>query len=123
MLRALFCVGFGEQAKLADGPLGAEPLRQMNGCSGSGGDGGEGRESGKGQEAGGVVETEPGAELSGGGPEDTTAESGIESPKTVELDGDRGGAGSRGDSAPSTSNGFSRKEKLGENARELRLPT
>jgi hypothetical protein len=122
MLRALFCVGFREQTKLADGPLGAEPFCQMDGCSRPGGDGGEDRESGKGQEAGGVVEAEPEAELTGGGPEDAAAESGVEPAKTVELDGDRRGAGSCGDRAASASDRLSRKKKLGEHASELGLP-
>lgn len=118
----MFCVGFGGEAELAGGALGSESFGQMEGCARTGCDGREGDESGQGEQTGGVVEAESEAELTGGGSEDAAAEGGVEGPETVELDGDGGSAGSGGDGAAPSANGFSGEEDLGEDAGELGLP-
>ena len=60
----------------------------MNGGPGAGGDGGIGTISTEGEEARGLVEAEPGAELAGCGAKDAAAQSGFEGAEAVEFDGD-----------------------------------
>jgi hypothetical protein len=61
----------------------------VEGGAGAGGDGGVGEKSAEGEEAGGLVEGEPGAELAGCGSNDAAAEGGVEGAEAVEFDGDR----------------------------------
>ena len=56
-----------KQADFAGRPVGAEVVGEMKGGTGAGGDGGIGAKSTEGEEAGGFVEAEAGAELAGGG--------------------------------------------------------
>ena len=56
-----------KQADFAGRPVGAEVVGEMKGGTGAGGDGGIGTKSTEGEEAGGFVEAEAGAELAGGG--------------------------------------------------------
>ena len=95
------------EADFAGGAFGAEVVCEVEGGSGAGGDGGEGLESAAGEEAGGFVEAEAGAELAGGGPEYTTAKGGVEGAEAVELDGDGLGLACGGaDGAASAADGF-----------------
>ena len=81
-------------------------------------------EAAEGEEAGGFVEAETGAELAGGGAEDAAAEGGVEGAEALELDGDRGLglAGCGGDGAAASADGFAGEEELGEDAGEFGLP-
>jgi hypothetical protein len=82
-----------EKAKFARRTVGAEVVGKMEGGSGAGGDGrgSDGwirLESAEGEESGGLVEAEAGAELAGGSSEDSAPEGGIEGAEAVELDRD-----------------------------------
>ncbi len=66
------------EAEFAGGAVGAEATGQVEDRSGAGGYGGVGAETAEGEEAGGLVEGEAGAELAGRGAENSAAESGIE---------------------------------------------
>ena len=78
--------------------------------------------SAEGEEAGGLVEAEAGAELTGGGAEDAAAEGGVEGAEAVEFDGDGGLAGSGADGAASATDGLAGEQELGEDAAEFGLP-
>jgi hypothetical protein len=94
----------------------------VEGGSGAGGDGGVGEKSTEGEESGGFVEAETGAELAGGGSEDAATEGGVEEAEAVKFDGDRGLAGSGADSAAAASDGLAGEEELREDAAEFGLP-
>ena len=81
-----------------------------------------GAKAAEGEEAGGLVEAEAGAELAGGGAEDAAAEGGVEGAEAVEFDGDGGLAGGGADGAASASDGFAGEKELGEEAAEFGLP-
>jgi hypothetical protein len=78
-----------EKAEFAGGAFGAEVVAEVEGGSGAAGDGGVGEKSAEGEEAGGLVEGEAGAELAGCGSDDAAAEGRVEPAEAVEFDGDR----------------------------------
>lgn len=102
----------------------------------AGGCGGEGEESAEGQEAFGLVETEPGAHLTGGGSEDSATEGGVQGAEALDFDGDGGLAGGSGDgftspgrpdgdypdSAAASADGLTGEQELGEQAGKFGLP-
>ena len=115
------------EAELARGAFGAEVVGELEGGAGAGGDGGGadgwiGLEAAEGEEAGGLVEAEACAELTGGGSDDATAEGWVEGAETVEFDGDGGFARGGADGASSATNGFAGEKELGERAGEFGLP-
>ena len=110
-----------EKAKFARGTVGAEVVGEMEAGSGARGDGGGSGgwvrlESAEGEESGGLVEAEAGAELAGGGAEDAAAEGWVEGAETVEFDGYGGLAGGGADGAASSADGLAGEEELGEEA-------
>ena len=110
-----------EEAKFARGAVGAKAVGEVEGGSGAGGDGwGVSRRAGwkstEGEEAGGFVEAEAGAQLAGGGSDDAATEGRVECAETVELDGDGGLAGSGADGAASATDGLAGEQELGEDA-------
>jgi hypothetical protein len=107
---------FKKEAKFAGGTVGAEVVGEVKRGPGTGGDGGVGPKSTEREEAGGFIEAEAGAELAGGGPEDTTAEGGVEGAEAVEFDGDGGLAWGGADGSATASDGLAGKEELGEDA-------
>ena len=116
-----------EEAEFAGGTLGAEVVGEVEGGAGAGGYGGRsdrgvGGEAAEGEEAGGLVEAEACAELTGGGSDDATAEGWVEGAETVEFDGDGGFARGGADGASSATNGFAGEKELGERAGEFGLP-
>jgi hypothetical protein len=86
----------------------------VQGGSGAGGHGGIGAKSTEGEESGGLVEAETGAELAGGCAEDASTEGGVEGAETVEFDGDGGLAGSGADGAATAADGFAGEKELRE---------
>ena len=66
-----------KEAQFAGGAVGAKPVGEVEGGSSAGGNGWIGTKSTEGEEAGGLVEAEAGAELAGGGTEDAAAEGGV----------------------------------------------
>jgi len=94
----------------------------MEGGPGAGGDCGDGLEAAEGKEAGGLVEAEAGAELAGGGAEDSAAKGGVEGAEAVDFDGDGGFAGGCADGAASATDGLAGEQELGEEAAEFSLP-
>jgi hypothetical protein len=107
------------EAKFAGGAVGAESAGQVEDGAGAGGDGGVGAETAEGEEAGGLVEGEAGAELAGSCAENSAAEGRIEGAEAVEFDGDGGLAWGGADSSATASDGFAREEELGEKAVEF----
>jgi hypothetical protein len=110
-----------EEAKFAGGAVGAKAVGEVKGGSGAGGDGwGVSRRAGwkstEGEEAGGFVEAEAGAQLAGGGSDDAAAEGRVEGTEAVEFDGDGGLAGSGADGAAAATDGFAGEEELGQDA-------
>jgi hypothetical protein len=99
----LRCAG---EADLAQGALGAEVVGELERRAGAWSDGGVGGEAGEGEEAGGLLEAEAGAELAGGGAEDAAAERGIEGAEAVDLEGEGLLAGGGGDGAAAAADGF-----------------
>jgi hypothetical protein len=91
----------------------------MKDSAGACGDGGVGSKTGEGEEAGGLVEGEAGAELAGRGAEDSAAEGGIEGAEAVEFDGDGGLAWGGTDGSATASDGLAGEEELGEDAAEF----
>ena len=77
------------EAEFAGGAVGAKAAGQVEDSAGAGGYGGVGAETAEGEEAGGLVEAEARAELTGGGAKDAAAEGRVESAEAVEFDGDR----------------------------------
>jgi hypothetical protein len=94
----------------------------MEGGSGAGSYCGIGTKSTQGKEAGGFVEAEARSKLAGGGTQDAAAESGIESSEPIELDGDRGLAGSGADGAATPTDGFAGEKELRKDSCEFSLP-
>jgi hypothetical protein len=82
----------------------------------AGSNGGVGAKTAEGQEAGGLVEAEAGAELTGGGAEDSAAEGRVEGAETVEFDGDGQSAWGGADGSAAATDGFAGEEELGEDA-------
>ena len=77
------------EAEFAGGALGAEAGWRAGGWRRAlSGTVGMETEAAEGEEAGGLVEAEAGAELTGGGAEDAAAEGGVEGAEALELDGD-----------------------------------
>jgi hypothetical protein len=111
-----------KKAKFARGTIGAEAVGKMKGGSGAGGYRRIGTKSTQGKEAGGFVEAEARSKLAGGGTQDAAAESGIESPEAIELDGDGGLAGSGADGAATSADGFAGEEELREDSCQFSLP-
>jgi hypothetical protein len=116
-----------KQTEFAGGAIGSEAVGEVEGGAGARGNGGGsdgriGAKSTEGEKAGGLVEAEAGTQAAGGGSEDTAAEGGVEGPKTVELDGDGGVAGSGADGAASATDGLSGQKKLRKDFAELGLP-
>jgi hypothetical protein len=111
-----------KKAKFARGTIGAQVVGEMEGGSGAGGYCGIGTKSTEGKQAGGFVETEARSKLAGGSTQDAAAESGIESPEAIELDGDGGLAGSGADSAAASADRFTGEEELREDSCEFSLP-
>src|SRR5437868_4250350 len=116
-----------EEAKFSGGAVCAKAVWEVEGGSGAGGEWGHvsgraGRISTEGEEAGGFVEAEAGAQLTGGGSDDAATEGGVKSPEAVEFDGDGGLARGGADCSAASANGFAGEEKLGEDAGEFGLP-
>jgi hypothetical protein len=88
----------------------------MEDGAGAGGYGGVGAETAEGEEAGGLVEGEAGAELAGGSAKDPAAEGGIEGAEAVEFDGNSGLAWGGADGSAAATDGFAGEEELGEDA-------
>jgi hypothetical protein len=88
----------------------------VEGGSGASGDGRVGPKSTEGEEAGGFVEAETGAQLAGSGTEDATTEGGVEGAEAVKFDGDRGLAWGGADGTASATDGLAGEQKLGEDA-------
>jgi hypothetical protein len=105
-----------EEAKFAGRTVSAKAVGEVEGGSGTGGDGGIVTKSTEGEEAGGLVEAEAGAEVAGGGAEDAAAESGFEGAEAVEFDRDGGLAGCGADGSAAATDGFAGEEELGEDA-------
>jgi hypothetical protein len=72
-----------EEAKFTGRAVGAETVGEVEGGSGSGGDGGVGPKSTEGKKAGGFVEAEADSQLAGGGAENAAAESRVEGAEAV----------------------------------------
>jgi hypothetical protein len=105
-----------KEAQFAGRAVGAEAVGEVEGSSGAGRHGGIGAKSTEGQEAGGLVEAETGAESASGGTEDAAAHGGVEGAKAIEFDGDGGFAGGGADGAATSADRFAGKKELGEDA-------
>ena len=114
--------GAAGEAKLARGALGEEVAGETKGGSGFGGDGGEGEEAAEGEEAGGLVEADAGAEPAGGGAKDTAAGGGGEGAEAFDLESEALFAGAGGDGAAAAAGGLAGEQDLGEDAGKLGLP-
>jgi hypothetical protein len=75
-----------KEADFASGAVGTEVIGEVKGGAGAGGDGGIGSKSTESEEAGGFVEAEASAELTGGGAQGTATKRGVEGAETVEFD-------------------------------------
>ncbi len=118
------CLFLAEETEFAGGAFGPEVVGEMEVGAGSGGYGRVVSEAAERKEAGGLVEAEASAELTGGGAEDAATEGGVESAKTIEFDGDvgLGLAGSCADGAAASADGLAGEKELGEDAAEFGLP-
>ena len=72
-----------KKAEFAGRTVGTEAVGEVERGSRAGGDGRIGAKSTEGEEAGGLVEAEAGAQLAGGGSDDAAAEGGIEGTEAV----------------------------------------
>ena len=75
------------EADFAGRALGAEVVGELEDGSGAGSDGGMGLKSTEGEEAGGLLEAEAGAQLAGSGAEDAAAKGRFEGAEAVDFDG------------------------------------
>ncbi len=108
-------VGGKEQAELAWGALGAEMSRQVFAA-------GAGLADSKRQQAGGLVEVEGGAELAGGGAEESADERGVEGAEAVEFDGERALTGQGGAGSAAAADGSAGEQEAGKDAVDFLLP-
>ena len=110
------------EAEFAGGSLGEQAAGDAERGAGLCGDGGHRVEAAEGEEAGGLVEADAGAEPAGGGAENSAASCGAEGAEAFDLDGEGGDGGAGGDGTAAAAGGLAGEEELGEETVELGLP-